>query len=141
VALKVSVELEGVPELKAGLMELGSRMAQKKVAPGIRRKAADYLGFAKERAPKDTGLLRENTRVLPVQILFQARGIFGGAVPSDIVGGFEFREKYAAIQHERIDFHHTEGQAKYAESVLLEKRAEFSLFLGGLIRQALAGKA
>lgn len=29
---------------------------------------------------------------------------------------------YAVVQHERLDFHHTTGQAKYLESVLNESR-------------------
>lgn len=33
---------------------------------------------------------------------------------------------YAIVQHERLDFHHTNGQAKYLESVLNESRASMA---------------
>lgn len=39
-------------------------------------------------------------------------------------------EAYAEVQHERMDFHHTTGQAKYLESVLNESRSSMLGRLG-----------
>lgn len=39
-------------------------------------------------------------------------------------------EDYAIVQHERLDFHHTTGQAKYLESVLDESRPYMAARIG-----------
>ena len=68
-------------------------------------------------APKGVvpGTLRASGRVSEPE--YKGRDIivtlsFGGAA-----------EDYALVQHERLDYHHTTGQAKYLESVLNESRS------------------
>lgn len=46
-------------------------------------------------------------------------------------------EDYAIVQHERLDYHHTTGQAKYLESVLNESR---QYMLARLARRLHLGK-
>ena len=37
-----------------------------------------------------------------------------------------YNEPYALIQHERLDFHHEQGQAKYLENPLNENREQYT---------------
>lgn len=41
---------------------------------------------------------------------------------------------YAIVQHERLDFHHTTGQAKYLESVLNESRPHMAARIAARIK-------
>lgn len=71
---------------------------------------ADLGQRAAERAPVDEGALRGSL----------AMGV--ETEGETIVGEVRFTEKYAAVQHERVDFHHPKGgEAKYLEKAALEK--------------------
>ncbi len=75
------------------------------------------MGEAKSRTPVDTGVLRSSGFVNPP--VRRGRGFeitlgFGGAA-----------KDYAVPQHERKDYFHKVGQAKYLESVLDEHRDEY----------------
>ena len=81
--------------------------------------AMDLTGEAQRLAPKDTGALRaaghweidgETARVL-------------------------FDAPYAAVQHERIDFNHTDGEAKYLEKPLKEKQRLYAEDLAARLRR------
>lgn len=65
----------------------------------------DLTGEAQRRAPKDEGTLRASGH-------WEISGTKGKVI---------FDTPYAAVQHERIDFHHTDGEAKYLEKPLKEK--------------------
>lgn len=47
---------------------------------------------------------------------------------------------YAIIQHERLDFHHTTGQAKYLESVLNESRSHMLARIAARVHLDKTGK-
>lgn len=73
---------------------------------------------AKERTPVDTGTLRGSGYVdLPQDQGDRITQTFGfGGAASD----------YALIVHERLDVNHPTGQAKFLESVVLERERELS---------------
>ena len=84
----------------------------------------EIMTVAKERcpvAPVRGGTLRSSGRVLPAYIekgQIISRGGFGGAA-----------EAYAVVQHERLDYKHTTGQAKFYESAMLERSSDLGVKL------------
>jgi hypothetical protein len=83
---------------------------------GMNQWSEETMTLAKERAPVDEGTLRASGFVEPAEgagnVITQALG-FGGAASA-----------YALIQHERLDFHHNVGQAKFLESAALDREHE-----------------
>lgn len=80
--------------------------------------AMDLTGEAQRLAPKDTGALR-------------AAGHW------EVKGGVArviFDTPYAAVQHERIDFNHTDGEAKYLEKPFKAKQAAYAASLASRLR-------
>jgi len=88
----------------------------------LTKQAGLTLGLAANKAPRDTSMLRINTRVLPAKIIRNERGPGGGILPSFIRAGFVFLQKYAEVQHENLTYRHQEGEAKFAEKALLERQ-------------------
>lgn len=94
---------------------------------------ADALLFvateSQQRAPIDTGDLRGSVKV-EIDGDMYSEGVKGGGI--NVVGSLpekatkgtvSFNTKYAAVQHEKINYNHPRGgQAKYLESVLLENK-------------------
>lgn len=94
---------------------------------------ADALLFvateSQQRAPVDTGDLRGSVKV-EIDGDMYSEGVKGGGI--NVVGSLpekategtvSFNTKYAAVQHEQINYNHPRGgQAKYLESVLLENK-------------------
>ena len=89
-----------------------------------------YVGAeSQKRAPVDTGDLRGSLQVKVAGELY-AQGVNGGGVeivgkiPDQVKKGeVSFNTKYAATQHEQINYNHPRGgQAKYLESVLVESQ-------------------
>lgn len=80
---------------------------------GLLDVTVDIGSRAAERAPVETGALR---------------GSMTATVEQDgdqLVGEVRFTEKYAAVQHERVDFRHPQGgEAKYLERAALEKAGQ-----------------
>lgn len=77
-----------------------------------------YMTEAKKRVPVKYGTLRSSGHVKrPEQVAdsWQVRLVFGG--PS---------APYAAFVHENLRAYHRVGQAKYLESVVLERRTTFA---------------
>lgn len=50
-----------------------------------------------------------------------------------------FNTVYASLQHERMDWHHTHGQAKYLEAAMAEKRPEVVEMIAARIREVTGG--
>lgn len=105
---------------------------------GLMRAAEDLAGEAQRRAPKDEGTLRASVAV--VLIVNGARFEGDGAYPAaktaaaaaaragaPVVLGAEvsFNTVYAARQHEELDWHHEEGEAKYLEGPLRERAGRY----------------
>lgn len=111
---KIASALEGAPEL---------------TVDGVRDVVTDIGARAAEKAPVDTGDLRGS-----MTTSVELNG-------DQITGEVRFTEKYAAVQHERVDFRHPQGgEAKYLEKAALEKADQIrakvaaaleSLFGGG----------
>lgn len=79
-----------------------------------------------KRCPKDIGTLRNTIHTTPAE-----RN--GNAVSVSIVAGGP-AAPYAVVQHENLQYHHTEGQAKYIESVILESRATIASEINDLLK-------
>lgn len=119
------VNVSGDKRLIANLKALGAR-APVAVEGGLFEWAETVVGDAKELAPVDLGNLRESGFVLTetLRSLGTQAGPSGEAqsmaknVAGEIRGVMGFGGPaipYALIQHERTDFHHTVGQAKYLQ--------------------------
>lgn len=92
--------------------QIGQLMAKQQdlTEEGMREVVTDIRQRAADRAPKDTGTLR-GTAYETVAGLFD-----------EVVGSVHFPEKYAAMQHEHVEFEHPKGgEAKYLEKAMLEK--------------------
>ncbi len=69
-----------------------------------------------KRTPIDKGPLRSTVKALGPFYLA------GNRIQTQISAGGGPAEDYAIVQHEDLDLHHDEGQAKYVESVILESK-------------------
>lgn len=88
--------------------------------------AADLQGKSATQAPIDTGDLRANCSVSPVE---QTRDTIQVRVGYNLV--------YAAVQHERLDFRHPKGgKAKFLEDPYKENFGKYISAIGAAIRRA-----
>lgn len=88
--------------------DLYKALLKQAAALGLNEGGELVLGEAVERAPIDTANLRGSAHLTP-------------AVPEDLVAELSFDTPYAVIQHEALDYRHTEGEAKYLERPLIER--------------------
>lgn len=120
----VTVTLEGFNELVARL-ERAAIAAPPEVGASIRLEGERIAQEAQSLAPVDTGQLQASASVegdgmTDVTIEFTATA----------ADGYD----YALIQHERMDYHHTQGQAKYLEQPFLEASAGLEIRLGAPLK-------
>ncbi|MEV7092826.1 hypothetical protein AB0M80_08250 [Amycolatopsis sp. NPDC051045] len=87
---------------------------------GVKLAAKHVRGVAVNRAPKDTGALR-NT---------------GTATTDGLTGAVSFDTEYAVPQHEEETWHHEDGQAKYLESALDDEVDVARQIIAAQIRKA-----
>lgn len=99
---------------------------------GLVKAAYHIAGRAAERAPVDSGDLRGSVRV-------RKNTINGEIVPETAVAGLPndlvvvFEEKYAATQHEHVEFDHPKGgEAKYLENTLVDEQDRLLQIIGGV---------
>lgn len=107
----ISVEIEGLPQLRAALGRAKER-APIAMASALLIEAESIMHDSRELAPVDVGSLKGSATVGHPEITARGAEVefgYGGAA-----------EDYAVIQHERTDFHHTVGQAKFLEKPALE---------------------
>lgn len=117
---------------------LGTRALQIRLAENV-AKAPTALGSAlyveaeaimkdsKELVPVDTGVLRASGHVELPSIDGQGVKVemgYGGAA-----------ERYALIQHERLDYNHPNGQAKFLEQPVLEHAQGMAERLGASVKR------
>lgn len=89
--------------------------------------AADLQGKSAAQAPIDTGDLRANCSVSPLQREGDTVWVKVG-----------YNLPYAIVQHERLDFKHPKGgKAKYLEDPYKENAAKYERFIKTAVRQAL----
>jgi hypothetical protein len=110
----------------SGIEAVNRRLEQLAVAPegagvdAARASALHLLGEAAMLAPVDTGDLRGSGNVAELPD--------GAAV--------RFQTRYAAVQHERLDFNHPRGgQAKYLEAPLIQNRDRYLRHILDAIRR------
>lgn len=126
------IKLEGTRELRALFDQLGQQ-ADPVVASALRIEAEKVMAKSVRQVPVDTGVLRASQTIGEVQGSGDDMTIemgYGGAA-SD----------YAAVQHERTDFRHRVGKAKYLSDPLAEHASGpfatgMSETIGAWIKQA-----
>ena len=90
--------------------------------------AADLQGKSARQAPIDTGDLRANCSVSPLQQENNQVWVTVG-----------YNLPYAIVQHERLDFRHPKGgKAKYLEDPYKENAAKYERYIKSAVKQALA---
>jgi len=104
--MKITVEVKGTKELQRTLEKLGER-AQAELGKALYAEAELIMTESKKQVPVDTGTLQGTGHVEQPeydhdQVIVQM-GYGGPAAP------------YAVVQHERLDFKHKVGKAKYLE--------------------------
>ncbi len=138
----MSFEIKGLRETQAGFNAALAKIGQVS-EEALRDIAHDLQGKAQRLAPKETGHLRESaytkfegegTNKMTATVGFNATVESRGAGKSkkkrmaklkEIVESGAEAVSYAIIQHERTDFHHTDGQAKFLETPFKENRDKY----------------
>jgi hypothetical protein len=115
----IRLELKDFHRLRATIERRFAALTPSPVGRAMRSVGEVWMTEAKRRTPVDTGTLRSSGVVIgpevrgPDQIV---RLVFGGpAAP------------YAAAVHERLEAHHDVGQAKYLESVVVERKGQYAI--------------
>ena len=87
------------------------------------------MAEAKAQTPVDKGVLRDSGNVLAPEI---------GPTSVEIVAGFGgAASAYAIVQHERLDFSHPVGNAKFLERPFLAAAPRMSASMAAALRSAL----
>jgi hypothetical protein len=97
---------------------------------------ADLTGKAQRLAPKKHGPLRESARwEIENAVGFKAGR--PGTMSAQVAVNVIFDVPYAEVQHERTDFKHINGQAKYLEQPLKDNALKYRQFIERAIQQQL----
>lgn len=126
--MATSIKITGVSQLNRKLAQAGP-LATAALAAAAIEEQERVIALAKGRTPVDKGTLRASGTVQPPEISGTRVKVvagFGGAA-SD----------YAIVQHERLDYSHPSGQAKFLESAFLERAAIMPRVLGKAVESAL----
>jgi alpha-D-ribose 1-methylphosphonate 5-triphosphate synthase subunit PhnI len=111
-----SYKLEGLAQVQRKMNQAIKDIA-KKNEQSIKDVCLDLLGKSKQLAPLDTGELR-------------ASGYTTFEKTQDgFVGEVGFGEIYAAVQHEELEYQHTDGEAKYLEKPFKENASKYALHI------------
>jgi len=150
----MSFEVTGIEKVQAGFNAALERIGfvTEKAMHDI---ALDLQGKAQRLAPKETGHLRESaytkfegegTNKISATVGFNATVESRAAGKSkkkrmaklkEIVESGAEAVSYAIIQHERTDFHHTDGQAKFLETPFKENRDKYIKWVEKDIRKGI----
>lgn len=127
--MSVSLTITGTEQLRETLARIATN-ARPLVAQALYQEAEDIMATAKETyVPVDQGILRASGFVKPPTVDKDAISVtlgFGGAAKA-----------YAIIQHERLDFKHRVGGAKYLERPILAAASHLLAHLADRIRAVL----
>jgi len=128
--MSLTLDIEGADVVVAHLASIGDA-SRKAAARALVMEAEAIMTKSKqEYVPVDTGVLRASGMVGEPHMEGDQIAVslgFGGAA-----------KDYAIVQHERLDFKHTVGQAKYLEIPLLEGAKGLAEKIGRAIREAWA---
>lgn len=142
-----NIELTGDDDLIQRLRMLGDQ-AMIAIEGGLFEAAAGMEGTAKELAPVKTGALRASgfavtTSQVDGTPLETAKPLL--AVPETevaaVVGFGGPAAPYALIQHERTDFHHATGQAKYLETAVQQQAGRVEPIIAARLLREINGLA
>lgn len=97
---------------------------------------ADLTGKAQRIAPKDEGTLRASAR-WEIEGGTQFRTQRPGSMSASVQVNVIFDTPYAEVQHERTDFAHTNGQAKYLEGPMRSNALTYKNYIERAIQQRL----
>lgn len=112
----IRLTVQGDEKLKK-ILKAASKGSEQALAGPLRFEAERIMTDAKLLTPVDTNTLRASGVV-------QSPDIHAGRVVVEL--GFGGAAKaYALVQHERTDFHHTSGQAKFLEQPVKEAERGF----------------
>jgi hypothetical protein len=121
---KTAVKIRGRKKLIRNLARIGKKYPQAALK-ALFMEGERLRALAIPRTPKDIGILRQSAFVLP------RKTPNGQAVTVGYGGG---ASAYAEIQHERTDFKHTEGEAKFLEKAFDELQKDHLERLGSIIK-------
>ncbi len=108
-----NIYFTGQKEMHAKLVRLLYLFPQQ-VERAIHAEADIQMVEAQRRVPEDSGDLKATGRVQMESGRGEVKAFLTFGNEADRTG------IYAIVQHERLDYAHTKGQAKYLESVLME---------------------
>ncbi len=123
------ITVTGTAQLRRALLEAGALAPPALAAAGV-IEMEKVMAEAKSQTPVDTGVLRDSGNVLPPSISpgsVEITAGFGGAA-SD----------YAIVQHERLDYSHPSGNAKFLEAPFLAAAPQMVVGLAAGVRAALS---
>lgn len=143
--------MRGLKELNAKLVRLGTR-APLAVEGALFEFGSLIEGDAKALCPVDTGTLRDSGFTLTSSL--DSMGPKASPTPevralvrttqsevTAVVGFGGPSAPYALVQHERTDFHHTVGQAKYLETPVNARAGELLTIIGARVDREIAAIA
>ena len=142
--------LTGMPELNANLARLSGEELLLAVEQGLFEIGSTIEGDAKELVPVDTGNLRDSGFTITSSLenlgptaepSGEARAsVDDGGTVNAVVGFGGPSAEYALVQHERTDYHHRVGQAKYLETAVNQRVEEIPTVLAQRMQAMIEGK-
>lgn len=105
------------------------REVRQAVAAELYREGQETMAASKPLVPVDMGVLRASGTVF--------RPEFDGNRVSVTIGYGGAASDYALVQHERLDYHHDVGQAKYLEQPARARAAGFGRRVSDGVRKRL----
>jgi hypothetical protein len=119
----ISLEIKGVPEMKAKLKRLVDTYAEASAA-ALYMMGLRALAIAIRKTPVDTGRLRATNYCAPPEVA-------QGGMMTVTLG---FGTAYGIYVHERTDLKHTSGEAKFLQKALDEIAAGYLPTIARLIK-------
>lgn len=132
--MAVRVEIQGLPQLRAALTALGNK-ADSGLSAALFQEAHEILNESKNQVPVYSGPPRKG--VIPGalknsgHVSLPQRTAHGTEVTIGYGGA---AEAYAWVQHERRDFKHRVGKAKYLEDPMRAAAPGLAARLAGRLR-------
>lgn len=126
---RIDFDITGIRELANALRRTRAEM-RAAIKAGVSMAGEQIRTESMRRVPVDLGVLRASHYVTEPEER--------GGIVSVVVGcGGGPAEPYAIVQHERLDFHHNEGEAKFLENAVKAEADAARRILGRFARAAL----
>lgn len=145
----MTITFKGLAQLQRKLKRIPVEM-QRAAEAGLFEAGSIMLGDAQGRVPVDTGNLRASGFVVTTTLQNLGESARPTAEATAMVTRTETEvtavvgfggpsAPYALVQHERTDFHHTVGEAKYLENAVKAHAAEVPVILAAHMERAARG--